>query len=182
MATRTASAGGQCATAGKIRDARRACLNDKVFQSIPFQLGDHVCWAVRPDDVDIAYETGERTSAVCETRSLCGWLRIGREAYLVLTQTEKVDEAVDPASDKNEPWGILSEREMQIAVLVTVGKGTKQIAGHLRISEHTVQSYMRRIFFKLHVSTQTAMVAQLLSSRIDLANFEETTSKSRQRR
>ena len=182
MATRTASAGGQCATAGKIRDARRACLDDKVFQSIPFQLGNHVCWAVRPDDVDIAYETGERTSAVCETRSLCGWLRIGREAYLVLTQTEKVDEAVDPASDKNEPWEILSEREMQIAVLVTVGKGTKQIAGHLRISEHTVQSYMRRIFFKLHVSTRTAMVAQLLRSRMGLASLEDAPPRPGGRR
>ena len=68
---------------------------------------------------------------------------------------------------------------MQIAMLVTLGKGTKQIAGHLRISEHTVQSYMKRIFFKLHVSTRAAMVTQLLMSRIGLANHEEAPSRSR---
>ena len=59
-------------------------------------------------------------------------------------------------------------REMQIAMLVTLGKGTKQIARHLLISEHTVQSYMRRIFSKLQVSTRPAMVAQFLRSRISL--------------
>jgi len=67
-------------------------------------------------------------------------------------------------------------------MLVTLGKGTKQIAGHLRISEHTVQSYIRRIFFKLHVSTRTAMVAQLLRSRIGLPDLEEAPAKSGRRR
>jgi DNA-binding CsgD family transcriptional regulator len=58
----------------------------------------------------------------------------------------------------------LSQRECQIAVLVSRGKGTKQIAGDLHISEHTVRSYMRRIFLKLRVANRPAMVAQLLKS------------------
>jgi DNA-binding CsgD family transcriptional regulator len=182
MTARAAHAGGQSTTAGKTRDAKRSCSDDQAFQSIPFHLGSHVCWAVRPDNVDLAYPNGERGSGESEARTLCGWLRIGSEAYLVLTLTEKVDDVADPASDKTEPWRILSEREMQIAMLVTLGKGTKQIAGHLQISEHTVQSYMRRIFFKLHVSTRTAMVGQLLRSRIGLANLEETPSTSGGRR
>ena len=61
--------------------------------------------------------------------------------------------------------GTLSDRESQIAVLVSRGKGTKQIADDLRISEHTVCSYMRRIFAKLGVSNRPAMVAQLLQTR-----------------
>jgi DNA-binding NarL/FixJ family response regulator len=60
--------------------------------------------------------------------------------------------------------GTLSERECQIAVLVSRGKGTKQIAGDLHISEHTVRSYMRRIFLKLGVSNRPAMVTQLLQT------------------
>lgn len=178
MAARAVHAGGQSTTAGKARDAKRSCSDDQVFQSIPFHLGSHVCWVVPPDNIDLACANEERASGESEARTLCGWLRVGGKAYVVLTRTEKVDDPVDPASDKAEPWGILSEREMQIAMLVTLGKGTKQIAGHLRISEHTVQSYMRRIFFKLHVSTRTAMVAHLLKSRIGLANVEETSSRS----
>jgi DNA-binding CsgD family transcriptional regulator len=65
----------------------------------------------------------------------------------------------------------LSERETQIAVLVGRGKGTKQIGGHL--SEHTVRSYMRRIFSKLRVSTRPAMVARLMQSGIALADLVE---------
>jgi DNA-binding CsgD family transcriptional regulator len=174
MATRTANADGQSAAAGKL-DAGRSCSDDKALPSIPFRLGNHVCWAVRPENVDAAYENGKCASTECEARSLCGWLRIGREAYLVLTKVERVEDAVDPASDKSEPWEILSERELQIAMLVSLGKGTKQISGHLRISEHTVQAYMRRIFLKLHVSTRAAMVAQLLMSRVGLASPGEQT-------
>jgi DNA-binding CsgD family transcriptional regulator len=180
MAAIVALAGDQSTTAGKTRE--RCGSDDQAFQPIPFHLGSHVCWAVRPDNIDPAYPNGERPSGESESRILCGWLRIGKEAYLILTQADKVDDVAHQVPDHNEPWEILSEREIQVAMLVTLGKGTKQIAGHLRISEHTVQSYMRRIFFKLHVSTRTAMVAQLLRSRFGIANLEETRSKSGGRR
>ena len=45
--------------------------------------------------------------------------------------------------------------------------------GHLHISEHTVRSYMRRIFSKLRVSTRPAMVAQLMKSGIAFVNLAE---------
>ena len=100
-----------------------------------------------------------------DARSLCGWLRVGEEVYLVLTQpsTDKAEEQAAQVRTKCDPWETLSEREMQIAILVSLGKGTKQIAAHLHISEHTVQSYMRRIFSKLKVSSRPAMVAQLVA-------------------
>jgi DNA-binding CsgD family transcriptional regulator len=178
MAARAARAGGQSTTAGRNKDAARSSSDEQVFQSISFHLGSHACWAVRPNSVDLGYPNREPAPGESESRTLCGWLRIGGEAYLVLTRADKADDAAHPVLDHNEPWEILSEREMQIAMLVTLGKGTKQIAGQLRISEHTVQSYMRRIFFKLHVSTRTAMVAQLLRLRIGLADPGEARSKS----
>jgi len=152
-------------------EAEHTCIHDKPLDSIPFQVGGRACWAVRPDIVDsVSDNVEEPFSEKRQGRSLCGWLRIGGEPYLILTLTDEVDVRADQALPKNEPWENLSEREMQIAMLVTLGKGTKQIAHHLLISEHTVQSYMRRIFSKLHVSTRPAMVVQLLRTRIRLAN------------
>jgi regulatory LuxR family protein len=57
---------------------------------------------------------------------------------------------------------------------VARGKGTKQIAAHLHITEHTVRSYMRRIFSKLRVRTRPAMVAILMKSGVVLAELLES--------
>jgi DNA-binding NarL/FixJ family response regulator len=57
---------------------------------------------------------------------------------------------------------LLTERELQIVMLVARGKVNKQIAYQLRISEYTVSTHLRRIFCKLGVSSRAAMVAQLL--------------------
>jgi len=86
---------------------------------------------------------------------------------------------VDGLKDDSNAWEILSERETQIAVLVARGKGTKQIAGHLYISEHTVRSYMRRMFSKLRVSTRPAMVAQLLKAGIVFPELPQAGCRSR---
>ncbi len=59
----------------------------------------------------------------------------------------------------------LSVRERGIVELVARGYVNKQIAGELRISEHTVSTHMRRIFAKLGVDTRAAMVSCYLSAR-----------------
>jgi DNA-binding CsgD family transcriptional regulator len=149
------------------KEIKHTCIHDNILNSIPFRLGDRACWAVRSEIFDNASDNcNEQRPAECDAGRLCGWLRIGKESYLVLTWADEADELDDQAAAKDEPWETLSEREMQIAILVSIGKGTKQIAGHLLISEHTVQSYMRRIFSKLHVSTRPAMVARLMKWRI----------------
>ena len=53
---------------------------------------------------------------------------------------------------------LLTERELQIATLVAQGNSNKQIAIHLKISEWTVSSHLRRIFIKLCVDSRAAMV------------------------
>jgi DNA-binding CsgD family transcriptional regulator len=52
----------------------------------------------------------------------------------------------------------LTERELQIAILVALGNPTKCIAYKLGITEWTVKEYLRRIFAKLRVRSQAAMV------------------------
>lgn len=58
---------------------------------------------------------------------------------------------------------ILTERELEIATLVALGRPNKQIADRLHISEWTVSTHLRRIFVKLGVRSRAAMVYQCRS-------------------
>jgi DNA-binding CsgD family transcriptional regulator len=142
---------------------------------IPFQLGDHTCWAVRAPGRDAHGQNRDLTSLLGEfgVHRISGWLRIADQSYVLVSETSDTNGGTDRLSGETEPWEMLSARETEIAVLVSRGKGTKQIAGHLHISEHTVRSYMRRIFSKLRVSTRPAMVARLMQSGIALADLVE---------
>jgi len=54
----------------------------------------------------------------------------------------------------------LSERERQVLDLLSHGHPEKQIADHLKISPHTVHTYIRRIYEKLHVHSHAQAVAK----------------------
>ena len=54
----------------------------------------------------------------------------------------------------------LSERERQVLDLLSRGHPEKQIADHLKISPHTVHTYIRRIYEKLHVHSHAQAVAK----------------------
>ena len=57
---------------------------------------------------------------------------------------------------------ILSDREKEVLALIVEGKSRKEIADDLKISIHTVDSYVRRIYDKLHVKTLGGAVAKAL--------------------
>ena len=59
----------------------------------------------------------------------------------------------------------LSERELEIAELVSQGKTNRQIAAELFLSEKTVESYLSRVFAKLGVSSRTTVASVLGRSR-----------------
>ena len=50
---------------------------------------------------------------------------------------------------------VLSAREREILVWVAMGKSNRDIGGILRISPHTVATYLKRILTKLEVSSRT---------------------------
>jgi NarL family two-component system response regulator YdfI len=53
----------------------------------------------------------------------------------------------------------LSPRETEILNLLSAGLGNKEIASHLKISEHTVKFHVTSIFNKLNVSSRAEAVA-----------------------
>lgn len=54
----------------------------------------------------------------------------------------------------------LSDRERQVLEAMAAGQLYKQIADELGVSIHTVRSYIRRIYEKLHVRTRTEAIAK----------------------
>ncbi len=68
--------------------------------------------------------------------------------------------ALMPDADEIVP---LSEREREVLQWAGAGKSNVDIADIMMISEHTVNTYMRRSFHKLDVSTRIAAVVRALS-------------------
>jgi DNA-binding NarL/FixJ family response regulator len=60
----------------------------------------------------------------------------------------------------------LTEREIDILRLLADGLVKKEIAHRLELSAHTVSTHLRRVYSKLHVSTNTGAVAKALRERI----------------
>jgi DNA-binding CsgD family transcriptional regulator len=58
----------------------------------------------------------------------------------------------------------LSKRERQIADLLVAGYAAINAAAILDLSEHTVRTYIRRLYRKLHVSNRADLVRKLVSS------------------
>ena len=60
----------------------------------------------------------------------------------------------------------LSTREIEILELIAKGLRNKEIASALGIGQETVQTHIKRLFVKLHVSDRTAAVTVALSRGI----------------
>ncbi len=56
----------------------------------------------------------------------------------------------------------LSEREREVLDGLAAGRAYKQIADGMGVSIHTVRTYIRRIYEKLHVRSGTEAVAKYL--------------------
>lgn len=66
-----------------------------------------------------------------------------------------------PTNDPNQLLrDTLSTREYEILELLASGWGDKQIADKVGLSKHTVNTYLRRIYEKLHVHTRSQAVSK----------------------
>jgi two-component system, NarL family, response regulator YdfI len=63
------------------------------------------------------------------------------------------------SSDGEEPRGPLTARERDVLDLIAAGLGTKQIAGRLSLSVHTIKTHVESIFLKLGVRSRAEAVA-----------------------
>ncbi|MES2212123.1 MAG: UvrY/SirA/GacA family response regulator transcription factor [Pseudomonadota bacterium] len=61
------------------------------------------------------------------------------------------------SDDKTSPFDPLSERELQVMLMITSGKKVQYISDQLCLSPKTVNSYRYRLFEKLNVSSDVEM-------------------------
>ncbi len=63
-------------------------------------------------------------------------------------------------------WGTLTEREMEVARLVALGKRNAEIARELVISVRTVETHIQHIYEKLHLHSRTEL-ARLIRELVE---------------
>ena len=61
----------------------------------------------------------------------------------------------------------LSEREREIAILLTTGASNKEIARQLAISPKTVKNVLTKVFVKTSTRSRTELAVQLVRSGFD---------------
>ena len=125
-----------------------------------FELEGHRCVVAPLEPRHQGASAGEQESGW----PVIGLLTVSGRAYLVHCAPENSVDSLPPGQGDAEPVvaDMLTERELQIAVLVSRGRLNKQIAHQLHISEYTVSTHLRRIYNKLGVSSRAAMVARIL--------------------
>lgn len=75
---------------------------------------------------------------------------------------------------EDSPLDILSERELQIMLMITSGQKVQDISNKLCLSPKTVNSYRYRIFEKLGIHSDVELT--LLSIRLGLVESHKTTA------
>jgi DNA-binding NarL/FixJ family response regulator len=82
-----------------------------------------------------------------------------RQPQLLRTQPGEGYALVTPEPVEQSPKANLTERERGITRLVAQGHTNRAIADQLGISERTVETYLRRIFPKVNVSSRAALAS-----------------------
>ncbi|HEX4778596.1 MAG TPA: LuxR C-terminal-related transcriptional regulator [Acidimicrobiia bacterium] len=94
------------------------------------------------------------------------WLVIHASVLTRVDGPEQVAVVIEPASPADLGSFVLdavglTARERAVAELVLRGDSTRQIVNELRISPHTVQDHLKRVFAKVGVSSRRELVATL---------------------
>lgn len=99
-------------------------------------------------------DAGEDSAYISEPFVRVGEVSIGDKLHLILQKTARQKQK----EDAPDVLLSLTQRELQIVIMVSEGLVNKVIADRLSISEWTVSSHIRRIFLKLRVDSRAEMV------------------------
>lgn len=75
-------------------------------------------------------------------------------------------QSLDDASYSNDPFKILSKRELEILPLIAKGYGNKDIAEKLFVSVKTVEAHKTRIMDKLNLKSKPELVEYALKKKL----------------
>jgi DNA-binding CsgD family transcriptional regulator len=85
---------------------------------------------------------------------------LGGHRYALVVAPTVTPDVAAPAQDMvpADVHTLLTNRELQIVQLICMGFLTKQVADRLQLSQFTVRSYLKTVYYKLGVRSRGAMV------------------------
>lgn len=89
-----------------------------------------------------------------------GKITIDGQDFMVILGKDISTSASSTSACQEDMLHVLTERELEIAVLVTSGCSNKLIAKRLGISAWTVSSHLRRIYSKLNIENRAALACR----------------------
>lgn len=78
------------------------------------------------------------------------------ERYIATEIAQQIALSMMPGA-KNSPFDILSQREMQVMLMVTQGQNVQDISDKLCLSPKTISTYRHRLFEKLNVDNDVEL-------------------------
>jgi two-component system, NarL family, invasion response regulator UvrY len=88
--------------------------------------------------------------------------------YVSPTQAELLAEAICDNRETASPHETLSDREYQLACMMTAGKTLTEIAGELSLSVKTVSTYRSRVLEKLQLRTTADIINYCIQNKFSL--------------
>lgn len=83
--------------------------------------------------------------------------------YISATLAEKLAQGLDPSSQK-PPHELLSDRELQVFLLLASGKTVGEIADEISLSVNTISTYRARILEKLNLNNNAELTRYALDN------------------
>lgn len=130
-----------------------------------FTEHDHIFTAIKKGASGIMLKDSSPDRLIRSIRNVCE----GQMSLHPLI-AEKLIQEVTKESDLPPTENPLTERELEVLVLVAKGMSNQVIAEQLSISERTVGSHVGNILYKLHLANRTQ--AALFALREGLTNLE----------
>jgi DNA-binding NarL/FixJ family response regulator len=88
------------------------------------------------------------------------------EAAITRSMASRLFKHIGPKQPETQAGPLLSNRELDVLKLVAVGKGNREIAAELLISENTVKFRLKNIMMKLSASNRTEAVMLAVKLRL----------------
>ncbi len=143
---------------------------DLIILDLNFEEGNSIMWLeeIRKNNTEckiVVFSSFDETIYKNRTISL------GADAYLsklsmpddiqktienVLNNNKR--EAVEKDSNSNSTLNLLSNREMEVALLMIKGYGNLEISNELNIKSNTISTYKQRIYEKLNINSLSELI------------------------
>ena len=119
------------------------------------------------DDLELFANGGEQSQTLfVQTNKDAGVARIDRRLITSKEGTFIVEAVWVISKIDNEELEKLSDREIEVLMLVREGRPTKQIAQTLDLSPYTINDHLKSIYKKLDVNNKSQALKKVLGSEV----------------